>query len=115
HRVATLARDLAVADELIVVDAVEAQIPVGVQRGVVAASRVDAGDEIPESVGAIEDAVLDLVLFGVEILLASRLARFVLAPRQRGPVNAVVGGERGGEPEPGHERRAPAGLEGAGG
>src|SRR5258706_6981426 len=78
YRVGTLASDLAVADELVVVAAVEAQVPVEVQRGVVTPGHVDASDEIPQSVGAIEVAVLDLVLFGVEVLFASWLARLVL-------------------------------------
>src|SRR5215472_18914460 len=107
HRAALLAGRFAVAEELCVVDAVKAQVPVEVKRGIVAPSRVHAGDEIAQASGLVETAVLDLVLLGIEVLLAAGLARTVLAQLVGGAIDAVVRGERGRQRQAGHERGPP--------
>jgi hypothetical protein len=57
--------------------------------------------------GAVEVALADLVLLRVEVLLAARARGAVLHELERGAVDAVVRGERGGEDEAAHERGRP--------
>src|SRR5689334_23857561 len=69
---------LRVAKELIVVADVEAKAPVALQRGISMADRIQAGDELAQASRPVAIPALDLVLLGVEVLLAARLARFRL-------------------------------------
>ena len=64
---------LAPADDAIVVDAVEPQGVVALQRRVRAADRVHQADQVAQAVGPLEVPVPHLVLLGVEVLLAARL------------------------------------------
>ena len=52
---------------------VEAQRVVALQGRVAAADAVHERDEVTEAVGSFEVPVADLVLLGVEVLLAARL------------------------------------------
>jgi len=75
QEVGTVVRLLAVTDELIVVDRMELERPIVLQRGVVVANFVDARDERPQAIGAIAVPVAYLVFFRVEIFLSSRFIR----------------------------------------
>src|SRR5919204_1805273 len=60
---------LAVGQEMIAVHGVEAQGPVGVQRGVLAPDPIDESDELGQRIGPVQLPVAHLVLLGVEVLL----------------------------------------------
>ena len=81
--------DLAVADELFVLDLVKAHVLEPLECRVLAADPVDAGDEGRERMGLVELPVAHLVLLRVEVLLAARLTRLGDAELERGPVDAV--------------------------
>jgi len=58
---------------------VEAQIPIALQRGILFANPVDAGDKFLQAPGGIEIAMLEFVLLRIQILFASRLVGSVFA------------------------------------
>src|SRR3972149_2413339 len=81
---------LAVGDELVVINLVEAQRVVALQGGVLAPDAVHLGDEAAEAGLVRQVPVLDLVLLGVQVLLAARLQGLVEAPLVGGAVDAVA-------------------------
>src|SRR5690606_32713685 len=99
------------ADQLIVIDAVELEAPIGLKRRVVAPNPVDARDQVREASWIPTMPAAHLILFRIEVLLAAGLARAVLEQLERGPIDAEARGERWGEHEPAHEGRAPAVLQ----
>ena len=101
---------LAVGDELVVVDAVEAQAAVALQRGVLLPDAVHAADEVRQALRPLELPVADLILLRVEVLLAALFQWLALLEFEGGPVDPVAGPERGCKHEPLHERRPPARL-----
>src|SRR2546430_15091640 len=94
HRARAVGRGLAVADELVVVDHVKAQVPVELQRRVRVPRRVHPGDEITKAVGPVQVSMTDLVFFGIEILFAVRLARPILTQLERRSIDAVIRAQR---------------------
>src|SRR4051812_18461277 len=80
------------------------------QRRIVATDAIDDGDEIGEIVVGLRP-LLYFVLFGIEILLAARLARGADEALERRSVNAVIRGERGGQHQPDRERGTSAVLQ----
>src|SRR5215472_13487413 len=111
HNVRAVGRGLAVADELIVVDAVKVKAPIEVQRPVPSPNRIHPRDEVPKGIGTVEVAVANFVLLGVEVLLAARLARHVLAQLVGRAIDAVVSAQRRGEHEPDLESGPAASLQ----
>src|SRR5688572_1996055 len=104
-----VSRLLGVGDHLAVVDAVEAQAPVRLQRRIVLPHLVQLGDQLPQAVRPLALPALHLVLLRVEILLAARVARGALAQLERRPVDAVARGERAGQHQA-HDERRPAAV-----
>ena len=100
---------LAVAEDVLVGALVEDEVPVLVERPVLPADPVDAGDVVADVAGCVPVARLDLVLLGVQVLLRARdggvLAELVAA------VDPVDGREGRRQHEPHPERGRPRLLE----
>jgi len=81
--VGEIRRVFTVADQLLVVDRMEAQAAVALQRGVVPADPVDAGDEVLEAAGGVDVPCSGLEFLGVQVFLAAGLAveRWGVAPK----------------------------------
>src|SRR5438067_9847354 len=92
-----IARLLRVADELLVVRRMEAQAPVALQRGVLLAYVVEPRDEWTQAVRPLALPALDLVLLGVQVFLASRLARRIVHQLERRAIHPVVRCQRARE------------------
>ena len=108
HDVISIFGPLAIGDDVLVVDGMESQPLVGLERGVLAPNCVDLRNQTAEIVRSADVPALQLVLLGVEVLLAPRLGRRMLAQLEGRPVDAVTGAERRGEDEPGDEGCSPA-------
>ena len=102
---------LAVGDELLVVDRVELEAVVRLQRRVLAADAVEARDVVAEGLGRLQVPLPDLVLLGVEVLLAPLLPGRGDQQLEGGAVDPVARAQRGGEDEARHEGGPPAVLE----
>ena len=63
----------AVADELFVLDWVETQVPVTLERGVLPSDTVDPRYKVLEAVLPADIPVPDLILFRIQVFLASEL------------------------------------------
>ena len=70
---------LAEADDLVVVDVVEPEIGVALQRLVLSTYPVHARDETLEAVRAVEIPVANLVFLRIEVFLAAGVTRAILA------------------------------------
>ncbi len=82
---------LAVGDQLVVVDTVETQAPVRLQRLVLPPGLVHQRDQVAQAVRPVDLPVALLVLLGVQVLLAARLSWLVFHQLERWAVDAVVG------------------------
>src|ERR1051326_7090769 len=83
-----------VAEELVVVGGMEAQAPVALQRLVFLAHFVQPRYQRAQAVRAIALPALDLVLLGVQVFLASRLARRIVHQLERRAIHAVIRRQR---------------------
>src|SRR5258706_9427531 len=96
---------LRVAQHLVVVGRMEAQAPVALQRRIFLSHVVELGDQLAQAVGPVALPAPDLVLLGVEVLLAARLARRVLHQLERRAVHAVIRRQLRRHHGPADERR----------
>src|SRR2546421_1044163 len=94
---------LTVGQQLAVVQRVEAQTPVGLQGGVLAADAVDPGDQVAQAVRLLQVPGADLVFLGVQVLLTPGLERPALAELEGRTVDAVAGPQGCGQHQTGHE------------
>ena len=94
-------RALAPAEDHVVVDALEAQRVVALQGRVRAADAVHEPDEVTQAVGPFEIPVADLVLLGVEVLLAARFSRACAPAARTRAVDPVARAQARREEEPG--------------
>ena len=90
---------LAPAEDHVVLDALEPQRVIVLQRGCARRIAVHPADQVAQAVGAFEVPVPDLVLLRVEVFLAARLAGGALLQLEHRSVDPVVRAEPGGEQE----------------
>ena len=102
---------LGVAEQRVVVGAVEAQPGQVLQGRVAVADLVEQRAGGAPASGVVEVPVAQLVLLGVQVLLAALAHRGVLDQLERRAVDAPVGGQRGRQHRPADEHRAAAVLE----
>jgi hypothetical protein len=83
-------RHAAVADEGVIIDAVELQRAGMGNRRRRRSNLIHARDEVPQAIRAIDVVLMDLVLLRVQVFLAPRLARRRPEVLERRAVDAVV-------------------------
>ena len=84
----------------------KSQIAIRLKGGIFAADLVHARDHIFQALWRGQIPALDFVFFGIEVFLAARLARRVLAKLECRAVNAVTRAERRRENKTNRERIA---------
>src|SRR5437899_2003787 len=106
YEVASVFGLLAVTDELIVGDGMEAQTVVAMQCRILAPDAVHPRDQLAQAVRPIDVPAFDFVLFGVLVFVAAGFRTWRdLAELERRAVDAVAGAESGGEDEAHRPRR----------
>src|SRR5581483_3812269 len=94
-----------------IVDGVEDEAVVALQRRVLATDTIHTADEFLETRGTIPVPGAQLVLLRVEIFFAALLTGAILHELVRGAVNAITRPQRSGQHQPRHESRPAAELQ----
>src|SRR5438067_5713062 len=102
---------LAVGNQVFVIQFVELQTIVALQRGIFAPDAIDPFDEVIEVAGSIAIPIPNFVFFGIEILLRTSFSSGVFTELEGRTVNAVARAERRGQNKSSHEGRASAKLQ----
>src|ERR1700735_3008428 len=102
---------LALSDDLIVVYRKKSQGPVCLERNLLAANLIYAADQRRQAVGALDVPHANLILFRIQVFLAARPQRLILAELESRAVDSVIRTKCRRQNQPGHERRPAAMLE----
>src|SRR2546427_373836 len=94
NEVALVGSPFAVTDKLVVIDGVELQIPIRLQRRIFLSNCIHTRDERPKTRGIVHITMFDLIFLRVQILLTSGLAWNVFAQFICRTVYPVIRAER---------------------
>ena len=99
------------AENLRIIDRIEAQVAIALESAVFVPDPVDAGNKLFKATRLFQIPSLDLIFFRIEIFFAAGFPRHVFTKLKGRAVNAVVGAQHRGQHQPGHEGRPSAKLE----